>query len=167
MIKGQCRCALLRCDPNWNKFNQVPLFDFQWKFVRKRRIEHCCNYSNTPNTFVGLLEESSSASFFTAVSIVLDNDDSSGNDFETILVNSRRLKSVCSSKIVSATLIQSNATSDRSRTISSAMIAGSTHARMSLFVSIRVPGDFNNSSKKSSLRLYVWWPSKCSFTLSV
>jgi len=77
----------------------------------------CCNYSNAPKTSVGLLVESSSASSFTAVSIVSDNE-SSGNDFDTIFVNRRRRRSVCSSKIFSATLIQSNVTSERSRTIS-------------------------------------------------
>jgi len=77
-----------------------------------------CNYSNAPNTSVGLLvEESSSASFFTTLSIVSDKV-SSGNDFDTMFVNKRRLRSVCSSGIVSATFIQSNVTSDRSRTMS-------------------------------------------------
>lgn len=84
-------------------------------------MTHCCNYSKAPNTSVGLLVGSSSVSFFTALSMVLDNE-SSGNDLDTIFVNSRRLRSVCSSKIVSATLIQYNATSDRSRTISAVAI---------------------------------------------
>jgi hypothetical protein len=43
---------------------------------------------------------------------------SSGNDLDTIFVNNKRLKSVCSSEMVSDILIHSNATSDRSRTIS-------------------------------------------------
>jgi hypothetical protein len=84
-------------------------------------MTRCCNYSNAPNTSVGLLVESSSASFFMALSMVSDND-SSGNDLDTIFVNSSRLRSVCSSKMVSATLIQSNVTSDRSRTISAVAI---------------------------------------------
>jgi len=76
-----------------------------------------CYYSNAPKTFVGLLVVPSSVSFFTAVRMISDND-SSGNDLDTMFVNNRRLKSVCSSEIVSATLIQSNVTSDRSRTMS-------------------------------------------------
>ena len=79
---------------------------------------HCCNYSNAPNISVRLLVlESTLVSFFTTSSMVSDKD-WSGIDFDIILVKSKRLRSVCSSKIVSATFIHSNITSDRSRTIS-------------------------------------------------
>jgi hypothetical protein len=81
-------------------------------------------YSNAPKTVVELVEvEPSSSSFsssnfsFTALCIISVNV-SSGNDLDTIFVNNTRLKSVCSSEMVSDILIHSNATSDRSRTIS-------------------------------------------------